>query len=183
MEPLTRRLHLIAYTNQKIMKNIKILTGLVLVLFLMTCKDPNTRDNQNATDAVAPVGNNVGEPQDGAIDNNRTRENINAADSLNNAAQNNSTDGSANNGSVNAADNNRMNKMFADLNFTPEQIETFNTKYRQDLEERRKNNASSDIGSEDHLKMEDKHMKSFLSAAQYEQYKEWIKNNPIKNQR
>lgn len=165
------------------MKIYKIITGLFLLIFLMNCKDNNNREVENSTYPETSNDRSVRDATNNYDENNRTRNNINAADSINNVAENNRTDGNGNNGNVNAADNNRMNKMFSDLNFTSEQIENYNTRFRKDMEDWRKNNASADISAEEHRRMEDRHMKSFLSPAQYQQYQKWINDNPVENQR
>lgn len=157
------------------MKIIKIYTGVFFLIFFMACRD-NSNTNTETNEQIEIEAN------DRFDDAKRTRENINTADSLNNDAVNDRNDSNRNTSEINPADNNRMNKMFADLNFTPEQIEEFNTNYRKDLEEWKANNPNVNIGSEQHLQMEDKQMKSLLSAAQYQQYQKWIEDNPIENQ-
>lgn len=161
------------------MKTLKIIIGLFFLIFLMNCRD--NQNSRNANDASNPAATT----NDQYINDeaSRTRDNINAADSMNNVAQNNRNNQNQNNSEVNAADNNRMNKMFADLNFTPEQIEEFNTNYRRDMEDWKRNNASTTISPEEHARLEDRQMKSFLSSAQYQQYQNWVKDNPVKNQR
>lgn len=164
------------------MKAIKIITGLSFLILFINCRENPNADSVNKTPySNTPSNGSVKEANNMNDAANETRERINAADSMNNVAENNRNDVNKG-GNGNAADTNRMNKMFADLNFTPEQIEKFNTNYRSSLEEWKKNNPSSKISSDEHLRMEDRQMKSFLSAAQYQQYQEWVKENPTRNQ-
>lgn len=166
------------------MKTLKMIVGLFFMVLVMNCKDnTNSGAADNATYPQTATDRTNQSTTSDYNESNRTRENINDADSLNNATESGRNNGVGNSANVNAADNNRMNKMFADLNFTSEQIERYNTMSQTDMDNWRKNNPNGQISSEQHRQMEDERMKSFLNSAQYQQYQQWVKDNPVKNQR
>ncbi|MCK0125327.1 hypothetical protein MWU76_13080 [Gelidibacter sp. F2691] len=82
---------------------------------------------------------------------------------------------------VDVVDNDlRTNKMFADLNFTDEQIDQYRTIAREERENWKATNANAVINAQERVRQEARNMKALLKPAQYEQYQQWRKDNPLK---
>jgi len=81
---------------------------------------------------------------------------------------------------VDAVDNDlRTTKMFADLNFTDDQIDQYRTIAREERENWKATNANAKMDAQERLRQEAKNMKSLLKPAQYELYEQWRKDNPL----
>lgn len=72
----------------------------------------------------------------------------------------------------------RMTKLFADLNFTENQIKQFRLNVHKNLEAWRKENPETSLTTEQRMRLEAENVKSFLKPAQYDEYQRWVKDNP-----
>ncbi|TXE07339.1 hypothetical protein ES711_11255 [Gelidibacter salicanalis] len=81
---------------------------------------------------------------------------------------------------VDAVDNDlRTSKMFANLNYTDEQIDQYRIIAREKRENWKATNANAKMYAQEWLRQEAKNMKSLLKPAQFELYQQWRKDNPL----
>lgn len=73
---------------------------------------------------------------------------------------------------------NRTAKMFADLNFSEEEMEQYRTLAREERDNWEKTNANGSIDQKEHLRMERVVMKNLLNQERFGQYQEWLRTNP-----
>ena len=148
------------------MKNLKTCIGMLFLSLLMSCGNgqkstPSSRDtsnpmpNENATSNTSVRDNN-------AMDHSRSMDSLNMT-------------GNRTDSIVSDA---RMTKMFADLNLTEDQIKQYRLNAHKNMETWRQNNGDAVISNDERMRMESENAKSLLKPAQYEQYQQWVKDNP-----
>lgn len=138
------------------MRHLKICTGLFFIILLMNCA------NEHKTSSAGPNGEspNLFNTENG----------INAKDSLDRTGN-----------KIDSLDNDdRFTKMIADLNFKTDEINEYRSLARIERNNWSKANATAVVGIQERLRMEDDIMKKLLSQNRYNQYQEWLKDNPLK---
>lgn len=134
---------------------LKKCTGLIFFIILMNCANENKSRS----------GDQVESPNLSVTENG-----INAKDSLDRTGN-----------KIDSLDNDdRFTKMIADLNFQTEEIEEYRNLARKAREDWSRTNANNVMGIPHRLEMEDNIMKGLLNQERYEQYRVWLKDNPLK---
>lgn len=134
---------------------LKRCTGLFFFIVLMNCANENKSRS----------GDKVESPNLSVTENG-----INAKDSLDRTGN-----------KIDSLDNDdRFTKMIADLNFQTEEIDEYRNLARKEREDWSRTNANAVMSIPQRLEMEDDIMKGLLSQERYEQYRVWLKDNPLK---
>ncbi|MGC1632432.1 MAG: hypothetical protein WA749_10010 [Gelidibacter sp.] len=81
---------------------------------------------------------------------------------------------------VDSLDNDsRMYTMFADLNFTGDEIDSYRNMAKKERDNWREQNANIQLDEKARLQLEEETMRKFLNEKHFEQYQEWLKSNTI----
>lgn len=172
------------------MKNLKTLTGFLMLALLMSCGNGQKSTPSSPQDTPNAVSN------DNASSNTTINDTSNSSSSATSNMSSNSSVGDTMNmknsrtmDNRNMTGNNmdsivndtRMTKMFSALNLTENQMKEFRLNAHKNLEAWRKNNENATLTNEERMRQEEENVKSFLEPAQYEKYQQWVKDNPYKS--
>lgn len=156
------------------MKNLKTITGFLLLALLMSCGNGQKSTPSSSREMPAAVSND--NMSTDATDMSTTTSDRDSMD----MDQSRSTDSLNRTGNKtdSIVGDTRMTKMFADLNLTEDQIKQFRLNAHKNIEAWRQNNGDATLSNEERMRQEAENVKSLLEPAQYEQYQQWVKDNP-----
>lgn len=138
------------------MRHLKRCTGFIFFILLMNCAN----EHKTSSPDLKEESPNLSITENG----------INAKDSLDMKGN-----------KIDSLDNDdRFTKMVADLNFKTEEINEYRSLARNERDDWSKANANEVVSIQQRLRMEDDIMKGMLSQQRYNQYRVWLKDNPMK---